>query len=117
MVAIIGIIAAIAIPNYLDYVQNTRRTDARVLLAEAAGEQFRYYSGFNTYAPSMTVLGYSADATETEEGLYTVSVDSADANSFELVATPVAGEPQANDTDCLELRIDSSGLKTPADCW
>jgi len=73
VVAIIGIIAAIAVPSYLAYVQNTRRTDARVLLTEAAGEQFRYYSGFNTYAPDMAVLGYASDTVVTEEGLYTVS--------------------------------------------
>lgn len=117
MVAIVGILAAIAVPSYLAYVQNTRRTDATVLLTEAAGEQFRYYSGFNTYATDMSTLGYANDDVETEEGMYTVAVDSADGTSFELVATPVANQSQANDTDCPELRIDSAGLKTPAECW
>ena len=117
VVAILGIIAAFAIPSYLAHVQSTRRTDATVLLTEAAGEQFRYYSEFNSYAGDLNVLGYTAATMPTEHGLYTVSVESADNVSFVLLATPVTGEAQENDTDCPQFRIDSSGLKTPTDCW
>ncbi len=117
VVAIIGILAAIALPSYLRYLQETRRTDATVMLTEAAGEQFRFYSEFNTYADAMTTMGYADDNMVSDEGLYTVTVESSDRNSFVLLATPVAGEIQASDDDCPALRIDSAGVKTPIDCW
>ena len=116
-VAIIGILAAVALPSYLNYVQSTRRVDATVLLVEAAGEQFRFNSGFNQYADSMSTLGYTSDNVITEEGLYSVSVETADTFGFVLLAVPVAGGQQENDTDCPELRIDSAGIKTPIACW
>lgn len=117
VVAILGVLAAIAVPSYLAHVQNTRRTDATVLLTEAAGEQFRFYSEFNSYAGDMSSMGYANNAMVTDEGHYTVTVESADGVSFVLLARPVASSPQVNDTDCPELRIDSAGLKSPRDCW
>ena len=117
VVAILGIIAAIALPSYLAHVKKTRRTDATVLLSEAAGEQFRFYSEYNSYAEDLSELGYSDATMTTEQEFYTVSVESADATRFVLVAEPVAGKQQEQDADCPQLRIDSAGLKSPADCW
>ena len=117
VVAILGIVAAIAVPSYLAHVQKTRRTDATVLLSEAAGEQFRFYSEFNKYADDLSELGYSDATMTTEQGFYTVSVESADGISFVLIAEPVAGNQQDQDADCPQMRIDSAGLKSPSDCW
>lgn len=120
-VAIMGIIAAVAIPSYSGYLTESRRTDAKTLLLEAAGEQARFFSENNSYAASMTAMGYGADSEPTESGHYNVAVSAATATSFTLTAT-AAGD-QANDAVCGNLSINSVGTKlesgtgTTADCW
>ena len=118
VVAIIGLLAAIALPSYSAHVQKTRRTDATAFLMEAAGEQVRFFSENNRYATTMTELGYAADAAETDEKLYTVSVSTSDeGRRFELTATPVTGGVQAGDTACATLSIAHTGARTPSECW
>ncbi len=118
-VAIVGIIAAVAVPSYSAYVQKTRRTDATIFLVEAAGEQVRFQSENNIYADALDDLGYPDETMTTPEGLYRVSVrpDSATATAFVLEAVPVADRPQAGDADCQILTITSTGVKAPAECW
>lgn len=119
--AIMGIIAAVAIPSYIGYVTDSRRTDAKALLLEAAGEQTRFFSENNSYAASMTAMGYGADSEPTENGHYNVSVSASTPSSYTLTATAVGD--QAGDTECGNLTIDSVGVKretgtgTVADCW
>ena len=121
-VAIVGILAAIAVPSYSAWVTKTRRTDATIFLVEAAGEQVRFQSENNRYATTMEELGYGAGTIGTEEGHYSVAVAAgAGATSFELVATPVPGGPQAGDAECGSFRISATGARTTstgsADCW
>lgn len=125
VVAIIGIVAAIAVPSYARYVERTRRVDATAFLAEVAGEQERYFSENNAYArTSMKELGYgAADTHPTPEGHYVVSIAPLGARGYTLTATAVPGGRQANDTDCAVLSLTSTGVKTPsaaaggANCW
>lgn len=124
VVAILGIIAAIAIPSYSSYMQKTRRVDAITLLTEVAGEQQRFFSENNRYADSMTAMGYQADLEASENGYYNVSVTASTPSSFTVTAQPVAGEAQASDTECGSFTINSAGQKgvagataTAQDCW
>ncbi|RZA07773.1 MAG: prepilin-type N-terminal cleavage/methylation domain-containing protein, partial [Moraxellaceae bacterium] len=48
-VAIVAILAAIAIPNYSQYVQKTRRTDAQEKLLDMAAQQERWFFTKNQY--------------------------------------------------------------------
>lgn len=122
-VAIIGIIAAVALPSYSKYITDTRRTDAMTILSEVAGEQTRYFSTNNQYATDMQELGYGTAATySSPEGYYLVSVANPNGTgSFVLTATPVVGSPQANDTECGSLTISHTGVKrstgTNTNCW
>lgn len=121
-VAIIGIIAAIAVPTYTSYITNANRTDAMSFLTEVAGEQQRYFSERNQYAETMTELGY-ADSTS-PEGHYTISItnpNGAEAG-FLLSAVPVTNGQQDNDTECETFRISSTGARdndggTNDSCW
>ena len=123
-VAIAGILAAIAVPSYTQYVQKSRRGDAVTFLGQAAVEQARFFSERNAYAATMVELGYGEAATfPTPEGHYTVSVtrgEPDDPPRFTLTATPVAGGAQAGDA-CGAFSLTSTGARTvsgeASDCW
>ncbi len=126
VVAIVGIVAAVAVPSYGKYAERTRRADAVVILTKAAGEQVRFFSEYNRYATKMSELGFgTADTAPSDEGLYTISVSNNSATDFLLTATPVAGGVQANDTECGTYTFSSSEIKavsgsfsaTPGKCW
>jgi len=124
VVAILGIITAIAIPSYSSYMQKTRRVDAITLLTEVAGEQQRFFSENNRYAGAMTDMGYQADTELSENGYYSVSVTASTASSFTMTAQPVAGGAQDGDAECGSFTINSAGQKgvtgatqTAQQCW
>ena len=123
VVAVIGIIAAIAVPSYSQYMFDARRTDAIAFLSEVAGEQQRYFTENNQYATSMSEMGYGDAATfDTPEGHYVVSVTNPDSTGrFLLTATPVTGGKQAGDDECLAFTISDTGVKgntgSHTDCW
>jgi len=112
-VAILGIIAAIAYPSYLDQVRKSKRSDARSALMQAANRQERFYTTQYEYATTLDALGMPA---ETENEAYTLAVDNGDADGFEITAT--AQGDQVND-DCTSLTINEIGEKTAndVDCW
>ena len=130
VVAIIGILAAIAYPSYLDQVLRSNRTEGRTLLLDAAARQERFFSNNNTYATTMTALGYTQDTatsnTRSENDLYRVAVaTNPDANGrsldFTLTATPLPDRGQDRDTRCTSLIVNNRGERTftgaGPDCW
>lgn len=116
VVAIIGLLAAIAYPAYLDQVRAARRTEAKTLLLQAANRQERFYSSNspNEYAASMKQLGWNANAVETENGWYQVKVSSVagDGQAYQIRAT--AQDDQTRD-ECVRMGIDELGQKTAFD--
>jgi len=120
VVAIIGILTAIAAPSYTSYLREAGRRDAMVGLTTIADRQERYYLQNNTYTTALADLNASSIS---EQGLYTFKVTSADASGFEVSATAIATEAQAKDTGCTTMTLSSTGLKTPngpapaKECW
>ena len=106
VVAIVGILASIAYPNYSSYVKRAVRADAMVILLDAANKQEQFFVDNRQYASDLGDLGI---ATETENGYFTISVE-ADASSFTVIATADSG-PVAGDTQCSTLTINELGLK------
>ena len=116
---IIGIMAAIAYPNYRQFVARAKRNEAKAALLQIAQNQERFYLQNNTYTLDMTQLGFpDATAYITDTESYSVSVTTADANDFTAVAT--YQNPDAEKDKCLTFNIDGRGGKTslPDDnCW
>jgi len=118
VLAIIGVLSAIAYPSYDSYMKKSRRPDGKVALQKMADRQERFYLQNNTYTTATASVG----GTGTQKNYYVLSIDSADVNNFALTATAVAGGPQSADTttnhgDCTVLKLASTGAKTPDACW
>ena len=58
VVAIIGILAAIAIPNYLSYTCKAKQSEAKSNLGAIATCQEAYNAEFDTYSNSMSAIGF-----------------------------------------------------------
>lgn len=56
-VAIIGILAAVALPSYRDYVRQSNRAEAKAILLENAQFMERYYTEYSRYDQTAGVGG------------------------------------------------------------
>lgn len=107
VIAIIGILVAIAYPSYGQYVQRTRRSDAHLGMLAAVQSMERCRSTSYSYAAC-------AVPAASPEGNYSMAVVST-ATSFTITATAVG--TQASDTGCTSLTINQLAARAPAACW
>ncbi len=106
-VAVVGILAALALPSYFDSVRKGRRSEAVAALAQVQQAQERWRTNKTAYTTALAAsapsgLGLSS---VTSGGLYTLSVDAASATGYTASATAVSGTSQANDTNCSTMRV------------
>ena len=119
VLVILGVLSSLAFGFFRDNVISANRTEGRSALQTAAGTLEKCRSLYGSYNHANCNYG---DFT-TETNLYQVTGNASIlASSFTLTATPVAGEPQANDTDCTTLTLTNTGIKggSGADvsqCW
>lgn len=121
-VLIIGILVAVALPNYQRSVIKSRRTDATFSINTVQLAQEKYRMNNPSYA-SPVDLGLTVGTATTmlsKNGHYNISVSNITATSYTITATPVASGPQANDTECPTIVLQHSGnttTQTPVNCW
>jgi type IV pilus assembly protein PilE len=137
-VAIVGILAAIALPSYQDSVRKSRRADAKAALLGLANGMERQFTVSNSYCDVGGADGADTgcgDSAISETGTasiypvspetsvnYTVTISAAAAGTYTLSAAPVAGTGQENDK-CGTLTLDQAGIKgqdvgaTEPECW
>jgi type IV pilus assembly protein PilE len=95
VVAIMGILLAIALPSYRTHMIKTRRTDVQQVVEAHAQALERYYTTNGRYVTAATGTTCGATA-PTDTSRYAFSVTCAD-NTFSITATPVTGSSQAGD--------------------
>lgn len=143
VVAIAGILAAVAIPSYLDYIVRAKRAAARQVLLEAAQFLERNFTAAGCYdfADTASCLSRSGPATFQPPTLLRVPADGrqshaiswrldADGQGYTLVATPcgvvgancpTGAETAFVDADCGVLTLTQTGLRgaggSLAACW
>ncbi len=108
VVAIIGILSAIAYPSYTGYVMEGRRTEAIAELARLQMEQEKWRASNATYA-TMAQLG---SPTLTYYTLTDTTAPTAAAYSITATATGA----QTGDTGCTTLTVTNS-TRTPTTCF
>ncbi len=111
VVAIVGILGAIAYPSYQDSVLKSRRAEAQADLVELSGFVERFFTTNNSY--TAVILPFTSSP-RTGPASYTLSKVSG-ASSYTLTATPLGG--QLADS-CGTLTLNQIGQQTPAtNCW
>ncbi|MBV7461094.1 MULTISPECIES: type IV pilin protein [unclassified Acidovorax] len=122
VVAIIGILTAIAMPSYNEYIRRGHRADARAGLLQAQQWLERASTATGTYPVVLPAhLTWVGDTTKR----YTISFQAGNTNSaYTLIATRRAPGPQATDR-CGDFTLTSTGMRdainltgiTAAECW
>lgn len=125
VLAIVGILAAIAYPSYRNYVMESNRTDAEEALTRLAGMEETWYMSHNAYADESDIdqMGGSTSP----QGYYTIKITNNCTNGtdtcFLATATPTSTGPQSQDTACYAFTIDQNGTKSvtgtssASECW
>jgi type IV pilus assembly protein PilE len=131
VVAIVGILAAIAYPSYQEQVRKSRRADCSGALAGLGNAMERFFTvnstylgaaagGANTGAPAIFAVACPTDG---GQPTYNLTIQAATGSTYALQAAPIG--PQAADK-CGTLTLTNTGLKgvtgqaagtTWQDCW
>lgn len=103
-VAIIGILASVAIPNYRQYIIKSSRTAAQTELQRMSGLQEKIYLNSNAFTSNLATAyngttsgGLGIISSATTDNKYTISLSRPTTQTYTLTATPIAGTTQAGD--------------------
>jgi type IV pilus assembly protein PilE len=136
VVAIATILFALAVPSYITYIRQSRRTEAKTALLDLAAREERFLStnpaAYTAVPGNLGYTGFGA-ANPVGNNYYFLTVCSPAAvacapnppaaPSFSVLATPVAGQSQAQDLECRSFSVDSTGQQfatgsqTALYCW
>jgi type IV pilus assembly protein PilE len=129
-VAVIGILAAIALPSYKQYVVRGNRAAAQAEMMDIANREQQYLLVNRGYTNSLSALNYSAPTAVSTK--YTVGntgavtlgsyldascsavADTGTAPSYVIAFAPVSTGSQASDGT---LYLSSTGVKCPSGKW
>lgn len=113
VIVVIGLLAAVALPTFLDAVRKGRRSEAFNALAAVQQAQERWRGSHAGYAAT---LGEGSEddpglglPDQTPGGYYTVSIAAATAGGYVLVAEGNADTTQASDAECRRLAVRMQG--------
>jgi type IV pilus assembly protein PilE len=127
-VVISGVLVAIAVPSFSNYIMQGRRPDAKTGLLDLAAREERYYTVHNSYTAVASNLGYGSTASfpmNVGSGPdYQLAVTSpagtTAGSAFTITATPI--NAQASDA-CGTYSLNNLGLQTvsgspgASSCW
>ena len=129
VIAIIGILAAIAVPSYQEHLLKAGRADGKSMLLEIMQTQERFFSQNQSYTATLGAggLGYAANAAggvASSEGRYLITAQACEGNIALCVQlTATRQNQQTQDSVCGNLLLDSRGNRTETGtgtaeaCW
>lgn len=115
---IAGALVAVAVPAWQGSLVKSRRADAVAALERLQAAQERHRAAHGLYANDFAALRLAA---QSEQALYTLSIEPTGADAYRASAIARADAAQAADAECPRLVLDvSGGFAQPgpsARCW
>lgn len=114
VIVIIGILAAIALPNYQQYILRSNRTAAQAEMMDIANRQKQFLLANRAYVSKadLEASGYALPADLSSRYSYAITVGSGTLPTFVITFTAIGS--QAADGD---LTLTSAGVKSPPGKW
>lgn len=114
IVAVIGVLMALAVPSFLDSVRKGRRAEAMASLTQVQQAQERWRANKGSYAGNDKLTLATADgglglSDTTASGYYGVAISDATASGYTVTATAKSGTSQASDSACRKLVMRMAG--------
>ena len=131
VVAIVGILGALAYPSYRQYIIRSNRAIAKSALLQVADRQEQYFADNKSYAANLTGLRYPTNgfmvnndgaivAATSPDRLYAISLTNTSATTFTANAAPQLMQA-SGDVVCATLTLTHTGVRgqtgTSPDCW
>lgn len=113
-VAVIGILAAIALPAYNGAQRKAHRADAQSALMNIASRQQQMLVDTRTYVDSVAALNITLPGKVGSHYAVAIALGAGPAPTFVATATPIGDQTKDS---CGALSIDQAGTKLPANCW
>jgi type IV pilus assembly protein PilE len=115
VIAVLGTLAAIAVPSYRRYLIRSQRSEAKIALMQVQTAQEKFYLQNNTYTNSITGgpgVGLGMGAVS-ETGKYDIAITTfpADGQSYVATASPRVGGGQTDDAICASFTINERGTR------
>ena len=127
VIAIVGILTAIAYPSYMEYVRDTRRANATVALTGLAGAMERAYTTSNTYANTASggVPSIFSDQSPVDGGdaEYNLRITATGTDTYTIKAQRTGVMTGDDCGDFVLTQTGAQGIEnatagfTVADCW
>lgn len=126
VVVIIGILAAVAMPSYIEHTRKAKRAEAKAILLEAAQALERNYTLNGTYLNSSNALAavFPTQAPASGTANYTIAAQGDPTRSTFVLRATRTGSMSSD--ACGDYLIDQAGTRSlasgtntrsPADCW
>jgi type IV pilus assembly protein PilE len=116
VLVIAGVLAAIAIPNYSEYILRSNRSSAQAFISDVSSRQSQFFLDRRTYATTLAALNLVTPADVAARYTVAIAVNAGPPPTFTVTATPAG--VQLGDR-CGVLGVNQAGVKT-ADttrCW
>lgn len=119
VVVVIGILASIAYPSYVEHVKKSRRADGKAGLLSLQQAQEKYRANCPQYASGIHASTYTCvsggnhnlvGSTTSPNGYYNLSIAASGASTYTVTATYTG--IQTSDTNCKTLSITQAGVKS-----
>lgn len=112
-VVVVGILAAVAFPSFMDSIRKGRRSEAFTALAQVQQAQERWRGNRASYAGNARLTaapGVGEDAglgllATTPGGYYNIAISGESVTGYTATATAVAGTSQASDANCKTIAV------------
>ena len=121
VVAIIGILGAIALPNYTEYLTRGKLTEAQAILAGHRVKMEQYFQDNRTYKGACDKGSLAVTPTETEHFTYKCEADD---STYLVTATGKGGISkfeytidQSNTRQTAAVDTDKGWAKPTVNCW
>lgn len=114
VIAVIGILTAVALPSYNNAMRKSHRADAQSVLMDIASRQQQMLVDTRKYVGTVAELNTSVPTKVGGHYNIAITLGSGVAPTFVATATPQGSQAQDS---CGTLTIDQTGTKLPANCW
>ena len=116
VVAIIGILAGIAYPSYLNYIIQARRSEAQSEMLKIQLGLEKWRANHNTYNASLSDLNFTDNNPHYNYTLTDASTGTPTASVY-VIRGNAQGAQATADSTCASLTLNQSSLKGPSGCW